>query len=251
MKKLFLFDVDGTLVESSKKINDYHANILNELKKKYDIGILGGGELNKIMCQMDNKIYFKHYFTECGSVYHYNNSEDNINLQLEIKKNIRDHKLYDKMNILIKLCLKFISEVDYKISGHFIDLRNGLIYISLVGMDANDEERKCFMNLDKDDKIRKELIELLKKKCIELQIIDDISINIGGSVGIAIFPNEYDKIQVLDILKDEYDEVYYFGDKYEKGGNDYLLIEKLGNKGIKINKIEDTFNFLKNNILKT
>ena len=61
MKKLFLFDVDGTLVESSKKINDYHANILNELKKKYDIGILGGGELNKIMCQMDNKIYFKHY----------------------------------------------------------------------------------------------------------------------------------------------------------------------------------------------
>ena len=70
-------------------------------------------------------------------------------------------------------------------------------------------------------------------------------------MGIAIFPNEYDKIQVLDILKDEYDEVYYFGDKYEKGGNDYLLIEKLGNKGIKINKIEDTFNFLKNNILKT
>ena len=69
MKKIFLFDVDGTIVESSKKISNDNAFILNKLKKNFEIGIVGGGELNKILQQMDNKIYFNHYFTECGSIY--------------------------------------------------------------------------------------------------------------------------------------------------------------------------------------
>ena len=44
MTKLFLFDVDGTLAESSKKINESNALTLNELKKRYDIGVLGERE---------------------------------------------------------------------------------------------------------------------------------------------------------------------------------------------------------------
>ena len=101
MKKLFLFDVDGTLVESSKKINDHHADILNELKKKHDIGILGGGELSKILEQMDDKVYFNHYFTECGSVYHIN--EENGNLKLIYKKDI----------LFINFCYKITIKTIY------------------------------------------------------------------------------------------------------------------------------------------
>ena len=117
-------------------------------------------------------------------------------------------------------------------------------------MSANDEERKYFKTLDKNNNIRNKLIDILKNKSQELNILDKISINIGGSVGIAIFPTEYDKIQVLEILENKYDEIYYFGDKYEEGGNDYLIIKKLDKHGIKIDKIEDTFNFLNNFILK-
>ena len=146
--------------------------------------------------------------------------------------------------------MNFISNVDYNITGHFIDLRCGLVYISLIGMSANDEERKYFKTLDKNNNIRNKLIDILKNKSQELNILDKISINIGGSVGIAIFPTEYDKIQVLEILENKYDEIYYFGDKYEEGGNDYLIIKKLDKHGIKIYKIEDTFNFLNNFILK-
>ena len=245
MKDLFLFDVDETLVRSSKKITDYHANLINRLKEKFDIGICGGGELKKILDQFDNKIYFNHYFTECGSVYHENENEENLKLNLVYAKDIRSHYLYGKINILIKESLKFLSNVDYLITGNFVDLRMGLVYISLIGMNANDEEREYFKNLDLKNNIRLKLIEILKEKLVEMNIENDICINIGGSVGIAIFPAENDKIQVIKILENKYNKIYYLGDKYEKNGNDYQIIEYLKDYGIKINNVEETFDFIK------
>ena len=56
MRKLFLFDVDGTLVESSQKISKEHARILNTLHECHDIGVVGGGNLSKIMQQMDGLV---------------------------------------------------------------------------------------------------------------------------------------------------------------------------------------------------
>ena len=168
------------------------------------------------------------------------------------KNDIREHYLYEKINILVKLALKFISDVKYIITGNFIDLRVGLIYISLIGMSANDIERKYFMEIDKTDKIRENLIKILHDECKKMEIYDKISVNIGGSVGIAIYPIENDKVQVLDYLKksNDYDEIYYFGDKYENGGNDYEIIKKLGNRGYKINNIEDTYNIIKGTLIK-
>ena len=81
MNNIIIFDIDGTLAESSCQINQKHALILNELKKKYEIGICGGGTLEKALNQMNDLIYFDHYFTECGCVYHKNNSRTDIHLE--------------------------------------------------------------------------------------------------------------------------------------------------------------------------
>jgi len=70
-KDIILFDVDGTLVESGDEIKDSkYFEILNQLKNKYEIGIVGGGTLEKILKQINyDKVVFDHYFTECGCVY--------------------------------------------------------------------------------------------------------------------------------------------------------------------------------------
>lgn len=252
MKKLYLFDVDGTLIESSKKIKPEHSLILNKLKEKYDIGLVGGGELKKILHQFNNEIYFTHYFTECGSVYNLNSEKFGIKLNKIYSKNIRDHLLYQDINALIKISLKFISDVTYTITGNFIDLRVGLVYISLIGMSANEEERQYFIEIEKKENIRKKLINLLKDEAKKREVDDKLAINIGGSVGIAIYPIENDKVQVLEYIKKsyDYDEVYYFGDKYENGGNDYEIIKKLGDRGYKIDNLEDTYNIIKETLIK-
>lgn len=251
MTTLFLFDVDGTIVNSGQAITTEMATALTNLQQKQnvEIGIVGGGKLDKIMEQMDNKIFFNHYFTECGCVYHTNDNIDNKNntiLTSIYTKNIRDHQLYKPINLLIKHCLQYLSKVDYTITGHFIDLRNGIIYVSLVGLTANETERKEYMELDKQNHYRTTLLESLKFQATSLGIVNQVAIVEGGSVGIAIYPSEWDKIQVLDYFHAyKYEKIYYFGDKYETNGNDYQMLNHPRVKGFPVNNYQDTIQILK------
>jgi len=246
MKQLLLFDIDGTIAESGQKISIELLKLLENLSNVYDFGLVGGGKYEKILDQINNSKLFIHIFAECGCVY-YKLNENNIYKQI-YEKNIRLHPLYNKINQLIKVALGFLSHVDYILTGNFIDLRNGVIYVSLIGMAATNEERKYFMNIDKEQHIRKSLIKLLKNKAIELNIYDKVKILEGGSVGIGIYPAEYGKSQILEFLTD-YKNISYFGDKYTSDGNDYELITHDKIKGYPVNSVEDTIKIL-NNLLK-
>lgn len=254
MKKLFLFDVDGTIAESGQKMNKDITELLNNYFKNSttEIGIVGGGKLDKILWQTE-EVKFDHYFSECGCVYnklvtdHNNIGPFSNSLNLIYEKNIREHSLYDSINILIKLALKFLSEVDYTLSGNFIDLRTGIIYVSLIGLNAIDEERNYFKDLDKQFNYRKRLLDILQNKALELNIYNKIHIVYGGSVGIAIYPSEHDKKQIMNhINHNDYSEIHYFGDKYLQDGNDYLLLHHEFVIGHKVYNVSDTYKILKN-----
>ena len=246
MKPLLLFDVDGTIVESGKEIDQEILIVLTELTKKYDLGIVGGGKYEKILDQIINQNIFTHIFAECGCVYY--KLDNNNKYNLVYKKNIRTHPTYKQINQLVKVALAFLSQVDYTLTGHFVDLRNGIIYISLIGMGALEEERKYFIDLDQEQNISQKFIDLLIEKAGQIGIGDHVQILEGGSVGIGIYPVEYGKKQVLEHLLD-YDNISYFGDKYTPNGNDYELITHEKIIGYPVDSITDTFNIL-NNLLK-
>lgn len=243
MKPLLLFDIDGTIAESGQQISTGLLELFEKLTKIYDLGIVGGGKYEKILTQIINQNIFTHVFAECGCVYY--RLDNNNNYNLVYKKNIRTHPIYKQINQLVKVALAFLSQVDYTLTGHFIDLRNGIIYISLIGMGALEEERKYFIDLDKEQNIRQKLIDLLIEKATQLGIQDHVQILEGGSVGIGIYPEEYGKKQVLEHLVD-YDNISYFGDKYTPNGNDHELITHEKIIGYPVDSITDTFNILKN-----
>lgn len=244
MKKLLLFDVDGTIAESGQKMNKDIVKLLNNYENNslIEIGIVGGGKLDKILWQTD-EVKFHHYFSECGCVY---NKLINDKLELIYEKDIREHNLYSSINILIKLSLKFLSEVDYTLTGNFIDLRTGIIYISLIGLSANENERNYFKQLDNQFNYRKRLLDILQNKALELNIYNKIHIVYGGSVGIAIYPSEYDKKQIMNHINHrDYSEIHYYGDKYLHDGNDYLLLNHEYVIGHRTDSPNETFEFLK------
>ena len=263
--KLLLFDVDGTIAESSKSINMDIKILLEKLYNKgYTIGIVGGGKIEKILSQIGDNNFIKHYFSECGCVYHKNNLIDEVNNKVINKvtnkiindcdktmnieeiycKNLRKHKLYHTINHLIKKALFFLSAVDYTITGNFVDLRNGLVYISLIGMSASQKEREVYIELDKTRFYRKRLLGYLDNELFKLRDYEKITISEGGCCGIAIYPSEYDKTQVLKHLTPFYNEIHFFGDKYNVFGNDYKLINHELTIGYKVDTLEDTKNYL-------
>jgi phosphomannomutase len=239
LRLLILFDIDGTIAESSQKVSEEMILKINEkIEAGYDIGIVGGGTYEKAISQL-GPLKLMHYFTECGCVYHTRDAYGSI--YNVYKKNIRQHPLYSKINILVKLALDFLSKVDYEITGHFVDLRNGIIYISLIGMVATLEERAMFIELNNKNNYRKRLIYLLKNKAWELKIENDVVIAEGGTVGVGIYPKEYDKVQVMEVIKKYgYNEIHYFGDKYEEDGNDYHLLNHKDVIPHRVNNLEDT-----------
>lgn len=114
-------------------------------------------------------------------------------------------------------------------------------------MVATLEERAKFIHLNNVNNYRKNLISQLKEKAIELGIQEDLVIAEGGTVGVGIYPKEYDKVQVMDVVGSYgYSEIHYFGDKYEEDGNDYHLLNHKGVIPHRVNSLEDTMRELDN-----
>lgn len=208
---LLLFDMDGTLAESGQQIAPDMIKLLEECKKGNEIGIVGGGRYEKILWQL-NGLKVDHIFSESGSVYHTD--------YLIYKHSLRNHTLYYGIQVLIKLALQYLATVDYPLTGHFIDIRNGLVYISLIGLQATDQERAEFIQKDEVKGYRQTLLTQLRSYKEEKGW--KIEVTEGGSVGIAVFPEEWDKVQVLTQLPEQ--EIHYFGDKFTPTGNDYKLL---------------------------
>ncbi len=243
-KIICLFDVDGTICEHGQNIKDDMFNEIFKLKQRLncELGIIGGGKYERICEQLYNQqTLFKYIFSECGSVYY---KDDKM-----IKNNvITRHKAFPIIQKLIRHSLKFISETNYEISGHFVDVRNGLVYISLVGLQANKDQREIFIKSDKKMDYRGRLLVLLnerKDKYIQMSQNKNLQITcvLGGQTGITIYPSEWDKVQSLNYLN-EYDEIHYFGDRYEEDGNDHKLINHEKVIGHKVNSVKETLDII-------
>jgi len=244
MKTLLLFDVDGTIAESGEVIDKSIYDLLSTIdKSKFELALCGGGIFNKIEYQIKD-LYFEHIFSECGSVYH---KRINHKLERQYEHLLVNHELFPYFHLFLRKSLQFISNILEGTSGNFIDIRHGLIYISLVGLQANKQDRKKFYEKDSIFHYREQLLNELIKISKEEGIHNKLKITLGGSTGIAIFPEEWGKKQIFNsISSKDYKKIYYFGDKYEENGNDYDLIHHPDIIGIKINNIEETYHSLLN-----
>lgn len=237
---LCLFDVDGTLTKSRNviepAINDF---IINKVKPLCALGLVGGSDFKKIAEQMngDDVIHrFDYVFSENGLVQYKNGKELG-------KQNIQNYIGEEKLQKLINFCLRYMSDVTLPVKrGTFIEFRSGMLNICPIGRSCAQDERDAFEQYDKQHKIRENMINAIKKEFPDF----GLTCSIGGQISFDVFPNGWDKTYCLQYLENEgFDEIHFFGDKTEVGGNDYEIFNDNRTIGHRVSNPVDTIQSLK------
>jgi len=236
-----LFDVDGTLTESRKRIDKTMLEVLRELSYTTEIGLLTGSGLEYVKEQLwpllaDQELNLNCHILPCNGVEYYIPNPDSPGNFLEIHRNSMEAKIgFEKFQAIMKIIMVLqaqIAEADYDISfsGHHIQNRESTINWSPIGRNANTGERQQFVAMDKIYGIRKKLIHEFKKK-MKKEAIDDVIIKLAGDTSFDIYPDGWDKTYALKHFPEDQWDCFFVGDRCFPDGNDFEIYNALSPLG--------------------
>ena len=251
--KLILFDVDGTLTPARKVIEKEMIDTLKKINdlKDIDIGFVGGSDLKKQLEQLhgENFHLFKWRFSENGLLGYKNN-------KCIHKRSFVESMTETHFKKFINICLSVLAETDCPVKrGTFIEYRNGMINISPVGRACSQQERDYFEKYDNKHKVREQMIIRIKHLW-SLYLSDNklelptLKFSIGGQISFDVFPEGWDKTYCLQFVENEYDKIYFFGDKTSEGGNDFEIYNDSRVIGHHVDCYTDTMKLLNELYLK-
>jgi len=252
MRKLFLFDMDGTLTPARKKMNHDVLSALEELQKAdWEIGIISGSDYEYIEQQCD--LIFdlspidvtKIHFLPCnGTKYYYSfkkvwEYDMRSKLGSSFMNNIY-RKLLEYQNTIVSLYNQNIP-----LTGNFFQMRGSVLNWCPIGRNALPEDREKWVEIDRKNGIRELFISAFNK-AYDLNLI---TIKLGGETSFDIYPKGWNKTFPLD--KEpflNYQKIYFAGDRCFKSGNDEELYSYLKTKkncnAFQVNKPEDTIELI-------
>ena len=112
-----------------------------------------------------------------------------------------------------------------------------MLNISPIGRNCSRAERDAFEAYDKEHGVRPAMVEAMKSEFADL----GLTFSIGGQISFDVFPQGWDKTYCLKYLPvEDFDEVHFFGDKTDKGGNDYEIYEHERTVGHKVTSPDET-----------
>ena len=221
MKKTikYVFDVDGTLTPSRKRMNKHFAVWFSKFCEREEVYLVTGSDRPKTIEQVGDYIYHT-----CKLVYNCSGN-DVYHRDQNVKRN--EWTLPELARTFLISCE---YESDFSIrTGNHIEERPGMVNFSVVGRNATVKQRKEYVDFERHNNERKKIADAFN------MMFPDLQANIGGETGLDIGPKGADKSQILGDFKGS--EVYFFGDAMHEGGNDYAL--KIANKYGKNFQVKD------------
>ena len=229
MKRLIVFDLDGTLAESKSSIDPEMASLLHNLLGIVKVAIISGGDWPQFKKQLlsnlphDEGLENLSLLPTCGTKF-YEYSKDWKKLYSE------DFNANEKEKIISSL-KNAIDKTGFKVEkvwGETIEDRGSQITFSALGQQAPIEEKKKW---DSDFNKRKKIKAVLDKS------IPEFSVRLGGTTSVDVTKPGIDKAygirKLRDILGISLDEMIFIGDALFPGGNDYPA-EEAGVLSIKV-----------------
>ncbi len=218
MKKLIVFDLDGTLAESKSAIDSEMSGLLGRLLAVERVAVISGGAFPQFEQQLvgnlpkDGDLSKLSLLPTCGTrFYSYEGGAWKL-LYAE------DFSPDQKKKILAALN-QAVDQSGFKAEktwGEAIEDRDSQITYSALGQQAPLDAKKTW---DPDFSKRKKIKSILDP------LLPDFAVNLGGSTSIDITKPGIDKAygihKLESILNIPIAQMLYIGDALFPGGNDY------------------------------
>jgi len=217
MKKLIVFDLDGTIAESKSPLDAEMANLLSRLLTVVKVAIISGGNWPQFQRQVlshlgqDPHLKQLSILPTCGTkFYRYESGWELLYSE--------DFTVEEKEKIIrsLKQTIAKSGFETQKIWGQQIEDRGSQITFSALGQEAPIEPKEKW---DPDFSKRKQMKDFLDT------LIPEFSVRLGGTTSIDVTKPGIDKAYGIRKLRDTLgiaiQDMVYVGDALFPGGNDY------------------------------
>jgi len=217
MKKLIVFDLDGTLAESKSSIDAEMAQLLAVLMKVAKVAVISGGDLPQFERQLlggltqGASLAGLYLLPTCGTKF--------FRYDGKWEKVYSEDFTADESAKIITALKKTIAAARLGIEktwGEAIEDRGSQITFSALGQEAPLEEKRKW---DPDFSKRKKLKAALD------ELIPEFYVRLGGTTSVDITKPGIDKGYGIRKLRDTLDiaiaDMIFVGDALFPGGNDY------------------------------
>lgn len=232
---IHVFDVDGTITPSRLKIDPIFKKFFLEWMKNRKVIFVTGSDKDKTIEQIGLDIWNEAdaCMQSCGN-------------HIFVKGEEVSRNPWEAGEELIALLEQFlvISKYRKRTSNH-VEHRIGLCNFSVIGRDCSQKEREDYAEWDDLNKERLDMAAIINENFPELEA------SVGGQISIDIHPRGANKSQAKKWILDNLGKdcvIKFYGDKTEKGGNDYDLAKvlKSPHKVYQVKDWKETYNLLKN-----
>ncbi len=244
-KKLIVFDLDGTLVETKSNLDSEMADLLTRLLVKKQVVVMGGAEFERFKKDLIDKLnappaLFSNLFlfpTNASSFYRYDNGWQKVYSE-EFSKEQKDQ--------IMQAFEKAFKEINYvrpdKTYGEIIEDRGSQITFSALGQDVVAELGEKGIELKKKWRDENQDLKLKLAKTLQ-KYLPEFEVRAAGYTSIDItrkgIDKEYGIKQIQKHLGIPVQDMLFVGDALFPGGNDSAVL-RTGVLCFEVKEVEET-----------
>lgn len=212
---LIALDMDGTITQHRSALEEKNRQALDQLRTRFPIVMVGAGSCQRIHQQLEG---YPIDVVGCyGMEYARYDQEQKklITIAAECAP-VKDREQELRKADAIRKKYGYTEYLGESLEFH----ASGMITFALLGTKANIADKLAF----DPDRSKRRLF--YHEVC---QAFSDYTVFVGGSSSFDIVPHPYNKLYALDrycaLFGYSREDIIYFGDDWEPGGNDHQVYE--------------------------
>ena len=238
-RRVIAFDLDGTLAVSKSAISDVMADRLKDLLTLYEVCVISGGKFDQFKLQLIDRLDVRpqqmsrlHIMPTTGTRY-LRLDEGKLDWVLQYAEDLSPQKRAE----IVEILTAGAQELGYwetEPFGDIIEDRGSQITYSALGQEAPVEVKYAW---DPDGVKKGALRDYADER------LPDLEVHVGGTTSVDVTEAGIDKAygmrKLMAVLNLTSDDILFFGDKLDEGGNDYP-VKSVGIDTIAVKSWEET-----------